>query len=92
MLALSAPGHRALVTEADVVGIREWEVRYVDDERGWVRCHRYSGVEQPADPPPLPGYETPSPGNLAALEAEVGSLVDPTIGLDGDIDWDSILR
>lgn len=59
MLALSAPQHRALVTGADVVGIGEWEVRYVDGECGWVRHRRYSNAEEPADPPPPPGLPDP---------------------------------
>lgn len=82
MLALSAPQHRAVVTEADMVGIGEWEVRYCDDERGWVRRHRYSDVEQPTDPPPPPGYRTPSPGNPAAFAAEVGIHMDPAFDLN----------
>lgn len=86
MLALSAPEHRALVTEADMVGIGEWEVRYVDEERGWVRRHRYSDIEQPADPPPPPVYQTPSPGNRAVFTAAVGIHMDPSFGLDGDFD------
>jgi hypothetical protein len=90
MLALSAPQHRALVTGADVVGIGEWEVRYVDDERGWVRRHRYSNVEQPTDPPPLPVYQTPSPGNPAAFAAAVGIHMDPTFDFGADFDLGSL--
>lgn len=92
MLALSAPQHRALVAGADVVGIGEWEVRYVDDERGWVRRHRYYHVEQPADPPPPPVYQTPSPGNPAAFAAAVGIHMDPTFDLDGGFDLDAFLH
>lgn len=71
MLAMSAPHNRALVGEGDVVRINAWEVLHADEERGWVRRHRYSKVEEP-DPSPPPIYNTPSPTNVAALEAAVG--------------------
>jgi len=67
MLALSPTQHCALVTEDDMVGIDEWEVRYLNDEHGWVRRHQYSNVEQPVDPPPHLASQTPSLGNQAAF-------------------------
>lgn len=68
MLALSSTQHRAPASEADMVGIGEWEVRYVNDERGWVRRHRYSNVEQPVDLPPQPASQTLLLGNPAASD------------------------
>jgi hypothetical protein len=91
MLALSRPQHRALVPAADVIGIGGWEKRYIDDEHGWVRRHRYSGVEQPADPPAPPAYQTPSPGNPAAVGIHIEPIIDP----NGDFDlgnWDEFLH
>lgn len=87
MLALSAPENRALVAEADVVGIGEWERRYLDEERGWVRRHRYSNVEEPTDPPSPPAYRTPSPGNRAAFEAAVGFHIDPNFDINPNFDF-----
>lgn len=63
MLALSPTQHRALVTQAEMVGIGEWEVHYLDDGRGWVRRHRYSNAEQPVDLPPPPTAFDISPNN-----------------------------
>ncbi|KAI1171102.1 hypothetical protein F4777DRAFT_72900 [Nemania sp. FL0916] len=72
MLALSAPENRALKPEANVVPIKEWETRYIDEQRGWVRRHRYSHIEKPTDPPPPPAYQDPSLENAAAFEAAIG--------------------
>ncbi|KAK0738491.1 hypothetical protein B0T18DRAFT_247810 [Schizothecium vesticola] len=68
MLALSPTQHCAMTTKDDMVGIDEWEVRYLNDEHGWVRRHRCSDVEQPVDPPPYPASQTPSLGNQAAFD------------------------
>ncbi len=88
MLAMSASPHRPVVAYDQMADIGEWELRCTDDERGWVRRHRYSNVEQPADPPPPPAYQTPSPGNPAAFAAAVGINMDPLLDLNGDgFDW-----
>lgn len=90
MLAMSAPQHRTIVGEEEIIRINEWEVRYLDDERGWVRRHRYSNFEEPADPPPPPVYRSPSPGNVAAnaaaFAAQVGINADPLFNLDATAD------
>lgn len=83
MLAMSAPHHRALLKEEEMVPINHWEVRYLDDEQGWVRSHRYSNAHEPTDPPPPPAYNTPSPGNAAAFEAAVGLHANDWFNLDG---------
>lgn len=54
MLAMSSSDHRALVSDGEIVGIDEWDVVFLDDERGWVRRHRYSSHETPTPPPPPP--------------------------------------
>ncbi|KAK3943686.1 hypothetical protein QBC46DRAFT_361700 [Diplogelasinospora grovesii] len=94
MLAMSAPQHRTIVGGGEeIISINEWEVRYLDDdERGWVRRHRYSNFEEPADPPPPPPvYRSPSPGgnvaaNAAAFAAQVGINADPLFNLDATAD------
>ncbi|OIW34338.1 hypothetical protein CONLIGDRAFT_688134 [Coniochaeta ligniaria NRRL 30616] len=94
MLAMSGPQHRAIVREAEMVRINEWEIRYAGDERGWVRRHRYSNFEGPADSPPPPVCRPPSPGNVAAnaaaFAAQVGINADPLFSLnpmaDGNFD------
>ncbi|ERS98102.1 uncharacterized protein SPSK_06404 [Sporothrix schenckii 1099-18] len=90
MLALS-DGHRPLVETKEIVAIDSWERVYLHKERRWVRRHRYSSCEVPADPPPPSAYETPEPGNAATLAADVGAngqnwfdLIDPaTIDITG---------
>jgi hypothetical protein len=72
MLAMSDSHHRAIIAEAEMVGIGDWDVIYLDEERGWVRRHRYSHFEVPTDPPLPPAYQTPSPSNPAAFAAAVG--------------------
>ncbi|KAI5864217.1 hypothetical protein GGS23DRAFT_563385 [Durotheca rogersii] len=72
MLAMSAHHHRAIVGEEEMVKINDWDVVYLDEERGWVRRHQYSNVEEPVSPPPPPEYRTPSPGNAAAFAAGAG--------------------
>jgi hypothetical protein len=79
MLALSPTQHCALATEEDMVGIDEWEVRYLNDEHGWVRRHRYSDVEQPVDPPPHSASQTPSLGNQAAFGIDPNNNLTLTI-------------
>ncbi|KAI1119728.1 hypothetical protein F5Y10DRAFT_273789 [Nemania abortiva] len=102
MLAMSAPYHRAIVEEEEIVRINEWEVRYLDEERGWVRRHKYSNFEEPVDPPSPPVYRSPSPGNAAAnaaaFAAQVGINADPLFDFDamadadlGDFDLDAII-
>lgn len=71
MLAMSAQS-RSIVDEGEVVKINAWDTLYLDEERGWVRRHQYSNVEEPTSPPPPPEYMTPSPGNPAAFAAAVG--------------------
>ncbi|KAI1073596.1 hypothetical protein F5B20DRAFT_587131 [Whalleya microplaca] len=66
---MSATHHRTIVREEEIIRINEWEFHTPDIERGWVRRHRYSNFEEPADPPPPPVYRSPSPGNVAANAA-----------------------
>lgn len=68
MLAMSAH-HRDIVEEGEMVKINDWDIVYLDEERGWVRRHRYSNVEEPTSQPPPPA---PSPNNAAAFAAGVG--------------------
>jgi hypothetical protein len=81
MLAMSAPKHRAIVREEEMIKINDWAVVCLDEERGWVRRHRYSNVEQPTSPPP--------PGNAAAFAAGAGLHVNDWFGIgtpaDGDL-------
>ncbi len=63
MLAMS-PQSRAVVDKSEMIDINAWEVVEYPDERGWVRRHHYSNVEQPTEPPP--------PGNPAAFDAGAG--------------------
>ncbi|KAJ2977149.1 hypothetical protein NQ176_g4538 [Zarea fungicola] len=71
MLAMSAQS-RSIADEREVLKINAWVRLYLDEERGWVRRHQYSRVEEPTSPPPPPEYMTPSPGNPAAFAAAVG--------------------
>ncbi|KAI8633148.1 hypothetical protein F5Y19DRAFT_471407 [Xylariaceae sp. FL1651] len=71
MLAMSVHHNRAIVEEGEMIKINEWDVIYLDEERGWVRRHQYSNIEEPTSPPP-PDYRTPSPGNAAAFAAGAG--------------------
>ncbi|KAL7929523.1 hypothetical protein V8C35DRAFT_315468 [Trichoderma chlorosporum] len=93
MLALSDSRHRALVLKADMVGIGEWEPAFLDEERGWVRRHRYSKFEERTGQPPPPAYQAPSPGNQAAFEVSIGinmdldfNLYDDSFGIHGHVD------
>ncbi|KAG8416977.1 hypothetical protein J3459_013030 [Metarhizium acridum] len=58
------------------VPISKWDVEYYDDERGWVRRHKYSGYKEPTEAPSPPAYETPASddgaGNAALFMAGVG--------------------
>ncbi|KAI0390190.1 hypothetical protein F5Y17DRAFT_461988 [Xylariaceae sp. FL0594] len=85
MLAISDPDNRRLTGKAGTVRIDQWVKTYHDDRRGWVRKHRYSGFEEPCDPPTPPAYRLPSPNNivgqLAVWEAEVGVNADPNFEL-----------
>ncbi|KAG8407880.1 hypothetical protein J3458_020190 [Metarhizium acridum] len=75
MLAVSAPHSRSSL-EHEIVPISKWDVEYDDDERGWVRRHKYSGYKEPTEAPSPPAYETPAPddvaGNAALFMAGVG--------------------
>ncbi|KAI1173610.1 hypothetical protein F4777DRAFT_556968 [Nemania sp. FL0916] len=76
MLALSAREHRVLTTEENMVGIGEWEPIYLDEQRGWVRRHRYSGFEQPMDArAQAPSPRIPVPAAFVTDEVELG--IDP---------------
>lgn len=66
MLAMSAHHHRAIVGEREMVKINDWDVVYLDEQRGWVRRHPYSNVEMPTSPPLPLDYSTRFPGNAAA--------------------------
>ncbi|KAF2969475.1 hypothetical protein GQX73_g4135 [Xylaria multiplex] len=89
MLAMSAPHHRVIVRGEEIIRINEWEICYLDEERGWVRRHRYSNFEEPVDPPPPPAYQIPSPGNAAVFEAQVGINADPLFNLNAAANADS---
>ncbi|KAG7292936.1 hypothetical protein NEMBOFW57_002981 [Staphylotrichum longicolle] len=93
MLAMSPSHHRAVTNEEDMVKINDWDLVYQDHLGGWVRRHRYSNFEEPADPPPPPTYETPSPGNQAAFEAGVGLHANKwfDIGNSFDLDYNCML-
>ncbi|CAM1502363.1 Fc.00g043470.m01.CDS01 [Cosmosporella sp. VM-42] len=67
MLAMSGPHHRAIVEDGEMVKINAWDVVHLDEERGWVRRHRYSSIEVPTSPPPPPQY-TPPLGNATAFD------------------------
>jgi hypothetical protein len=54
MLAMSPHQPRHIARENEIVRICEWDILHLDEERGWVRRHRYSGLEEPADAPPPP--------------------------------------
>ena len=71
MLAMSSPQNRALVGEYEMVGIDEWETRYLSDEQRWVRCHQYSRFEEPTTPPTPPAYSAPFPSGAIANAAVV---------------------
>ncbi|KAI0116471.1 hypothetical protein GGR51DRAFT_574775 [Nemania sp. FL0031] len=90
MLAMSAPHNRAIVDEDEMVRINKWDVCFLDEERGWVRRHGYSNLEEPVEPPSPPAYHTPSPGNAAAnaaaFAAHVGINADPLFSLDATVD------
>lgn len=93
MLAMSVPQHRAIVGEEQMVRINAWEYYPLDDddeERGWVRRHRYSKFEEPADPPAPPAYKSPSPDNVAAnaaaFAARVGINADPFFNFNAEPD------
>ncbi|EFY85042.1 hypothetical protein MAC_08925 [Metarhizium acridum CQMa 102] len=74
MLAVSA--HSRSSVEHEIVPISKWDVEYYDDERGWVRRHKYSGYKEPTEAPSPPAYETPASddgaGNAALFMAGVG--------------------
>ncbi|KAF7546100.1 hypothetical protein G7Z17_g8667 [Cylindrodendrum hubeiense] len=101
MLAMSDPQSRAIIEEREMIKINAWDIAYLNEERGWVRRHRYSGFEEPTNPLPPPTYNTPSPGNMAAFEAGVGlnanndwpDFADPANNLSflGDFDLDADL-
>lgn len=99
MLAMSATQHHTIVEEKEMTRINDWELSKRDDGRGWVRRHKYSNFEEPADPPPLPVYQFPSPGNVAgqyaAFATQVGIHADPLFDFTavagdnpGDISFD----
>lgn len=89
MLALSAPHNRAIVDEAEMIEIGSWDTIQSGENLGWMKKHRYSNIEVPCDAPPAPNYQTPSPGNRAAIEAAVGMLADPDIEIHPDQRFDS---
>ncbi|KAK3395001.1 hypothetical protein B0H63DRAFT_462531 [Podospora didyma] len=72
MLAMAGEHHRPIVHDDEMVKIHEWDILHLDDERGWVRRHKYSNWQEPTDPPPPPAYVTPEPGNPAVFHAAVG--------------------
>lgn len=49
-----------------MVKINDWDVVYLDEERGWVRRHPCSNVEMPTSPLPPLDYSTRFPGKAAA--------------------------
>lgn len=65
--------------------IDEWDVHRYDDERGWVRRHKYSKFEEPTDEPLPPAYEPPTTGSAevmaAAFNAEAGINADPAFDM-----------
>ncbi|KIH91490.1 hypothetical protein SPBR_01804 [Sporothrix brasiliensis 5110] len=81
MLSLS-DGHRALVDTEDIVPINAWDIVWLDEDRGWIRRHRYSAVEEPTDAPPPPPYETPEVDNAAVFAAQVGINGESHFALD----------
>ncbi|KAI1120865.1 hypothetical protein F5Y10DRAFT_114139 [Nemania abortiva] len=91
MLAVSDPANRRLVRKEDTIEIDHWDVDLHGDDRGWVRRHHYSRLEEPIEPPPPPAYRSPSPDNAegiaAAFGAEVGINADPAFeGFDLNAD------
>lgn len=85
MLTISAPRNRQLTRRDHMSAIDGWDLHMYDDERGWVRRHKYSKFEEPTDEPLPPPYQSPSPGNAAGtaavLAAEVGINLDPDFDL-----------
>lgn len=86
MLAISGPHNRRLTKPEHMTRIDEWtEPKRYDDERGWVRRHKYSNFEEPTDEPLPPAYESPLPGNVegmaAVFLAEVGINAEPDFNL-----------
>ncbi|KAG6006877.1 hypothetical protein E4U21_006596 [Claviceps maximensis] len=66
MLAMSGSEHRVIIREEDIVEVNEWDIVSLDENRGWIRRHRYSNFEEHVSTPPPPSYRSPSPFNLAA--------------------------
>ncbi len=81
MLAMPSPQHRALVSRANLVGIGEWELRRADHGLGWVRRHRYSGVERPGLPPWPPVFSAEPLGNRATFADAHGMHMDTPLRL-----------
>ena len=71
--AMSGSHHRAIVAEDDMFKINAWDTFY-DNERGWVRRHCYSNLEERTDPPPPSVYQTPSPSNQTAAAVEKAGM------------------
>ncbi|KAI1074295.1 hypothetical protein F5B20DRAFT_564040 [Whalleya microplaca] len=88
MLAISSRSNRRLTCKKDTIGIDHWDVRWYGDDRGWVRRHHYSLVEEPTVPPTPPPYRSPSPANAegvaAAFSAGVGINADPDFDLHAE--------
>jgi hypothetical protein len=82
MLAMAPDHGRNITMGADVVGVDAWDIVHLDEERGWVRQHRYSKFEEPTNRPPPPSYRSPSLGNPAAFFAAVGLHADAEFGPD----------
>lgn len=85
MLAISSRHNRALTSQEHMTRINDWDVHKYDDERGWVRRHKYSKFEEPTSEPLPPAYQPPSPSNAdgvaAVFFAEVGINADPAFNL-----------
>ncbi|KAG6040297.1 hypothetical protein E4U41_000982 [Claviceps citrina] len=85
---MSSSEHRAIVAADDMVKLNEWDTVFLDEGRGWVRRHRYSNFEVPRSAPSPPAYETPSPGNQAALAVGVNLQdIDDLSELQDFNDW-----
>ncbi|KAI1501572.1 hypothetical protein F5X99DRAFT_382343 [Biscogniauxia marginata] len=54
MLAVSDPRNRRLIRKEDMIRIHHWDVCWYGDDRGWVRRHHYSLLEEPTEPPTPP--------------------------------------
>ncbi|KAI1381198.1 hypothetical protein F4677DRAFT_402390 [Hypoxylon crocopeplum] len=102
MLAISSRRNRAIVREEEMIGIDQWETRYIDDERGLVRRHVYSKFEEPIGPRAPPACQDPWPSdvaaNAAAFAAGVGINADQSANLDtatsansDDFDFNTLL-